>query len=151
MDVFRWVRDTFGEATFNPRERVLRFLEEAIELAQAEGIEYVQAMRVLGHVYEKPSGDPALEVGGVGVTLLAYCASKGVWADETERKEVTRVFAIDPTYFRERHNAKAAAGIAAWTDARTDKRADAEPENKSSVTSPYHRSDCQCQWCGGLP
>jgi len=138
--VLEWVRETFGEETFNPRERVLRFLEEAIELAQAEAVPYAQAVRVLNHVYDKPPGDPLLEVGGVGTTLLAYCASKNVSADQAERTEAARVFAIDQTYFRERHNAKAAAGIAAWTDARVD---------KVSLTH-NHPIDCACSACGGL-
>jgi len=118
--VLRWVTDTFGASTINPRERVLRVLEEAIELAQAEGVPAELARGVLEHVYKKPPGDPAQEIGGVGVTLLGYCAVKGISADAAERAEAERVFAVDPTYFRERHNAKAAAGIATWTDARVE-------------------------------
>ena len=120
--ILKWMRETFGEATCNPRERVMRFLEEAIELAQAEGVPRSAANRVLEHVYNKPPGDPAQEIGGVGVTLLGYCAVKGVSADDAERAEAERVFAIDPATFRERHNAKAAAGIATWTDARAERK-----------------------------
>jgi hypothetical protein len=98
----------------------VRFLEEAIELAQAEGLPAGDARRVFEHVYAKPPGDPLKEIGAVGITLLAYCASRGVSADDAERKEAVRVFAVDPAYFRERHNAKAAAGIATWTDARVE-------------------------------
>ncbi len=139
ITILKWVRDTFGEATCDPRERVLRFLEEAIELAQAEGVHRADATRVLDHVYNKVPGDPVLEVGGVGVTLLSYCAVKRISADEAERVEAARVFAIDPEEFRKRHNAKAAAGIAVWADARVD-----------HALTPHVRG-CECPACAVTP
>lgn len=111
--VFKWTRETFGEATNVPSERALRLLEEAIELAQAEGVTLDSVWAVAEHVYLKPAGQPEQEAGGVGLTLLAYCASRGFSADGAEERERQRVLAIDPAHFRERHNKKADAGIAA--------------------------------------
>jgi hypothetical protein len=113
----RWTRETFGDAVFNGRERALRFLEEAIELVQAEGLTAADVARVLDHVYAKPPGEIRQEIGGVGITLLGYCAAKGVSADDSECAEAARVFAVDPAYFRQRHDAKARAGIAAFSQA----------------------------------
>lgn len=116
--VYSWVVSTFGLPNADVRERVLRFFEEAVELAQAERLPSETLAAILAHVYGKDPGDPAQEAGGVGTTLLAYCAAKGLSADTCERREFERVLAIDPEQFRRRHNLKAAAGIALPSEAR---------------------------------
>lgn len=95
-----------------PLERVTRLLEEAIELAQSEGLLLDDARRLMEHVYQKPPGDAFQEVGGVGITLLVYCGSRGFSADRAELSELVRVLGRDPQHFRDRQNAKAAAGVA---------------------------------------
>ena len=110
--VAAWIRSTFGEVTCTREERTLRFLEEAIELAQAEGLSLEQVNRLMIHVYNKPRGVAEQEVGGVGITLLAYCECIGISADAAELLEWERVSAIDAEYFRRRHNKKADVGIA---------------------------------------
>lgn len=110
--VIDWVRATFGAATCTAEERALRLLEETVELMQAHGITREKVQSVVGYVFKKPVGVPAQEVGGIGVTLLAYCAVAGLSADAEEARELERVLTIDPVKFRARHNVKAAAGIA---------------------------------------
>jgi len=111
--VAAWVRVTFGEESFTRNERVIRFLEEAIELAQSEGMPIETLLAVVRHVYSKPAGSISQEVGGVGITLLAYCEYIGISADACELAEWERISAIDVNYFRQRQNKKADAGIAA--------------------------------------
>ncbi len=113
--VLEWVRATFGQATLTGAERAMRVLEEAVELFQAEGLDVDRALAIVWHVYGRPRGEPAQEVGGLGVTLLAYCGAKGISADGQEVREWERVQAIHPDHFRERHNLKADAGIAERT------------------------------------
>jgi hypothetical protein len=110
--VGQWVRETFGEAVFNRTERVARLVEEVAEMAQAEEFPREQIVAVVDHVYAKAPGDARQEVGGVGVTLLAYCESVDISADEAESAEVERVVSLDAAYVRERQNRKAAAGVA---------------------------------------
>lgn len=111
FQVIRWCADTFGfGVATDGRERAKRFLEEAIELAQACGISFDELEDVAAHVYSKPVGDIAQEIGGVGVTLLALAHNFGFSADEAERKELDRVLSKDPAHFRARQDAKAAAG-----------------------------------------
>lgn len=55
----------------------MRLLEEAIELAQAEGITADQVARQAEHVFARPSGAPQQEAAGVAVCLLGWCASTG--------------------------------------------------------------------------
>lgn len=112
-----WVRSTFGEATLAVDERAARFLEEALELAQAVGLTREKAIALVEYVYSRPVGDPAQEVGGVGVTLLGLCSVIGVSADREERREHDRVTSIDPAKFRARHAKKVEAGIATPSDA----------------------------------
>ena len=110
--IHQWAADTFGqEVAWNREERVLRFIEEAIELAQAEGLPVERLIETVRFVYAKPQGSTVREVGQVGVTLLAFCEVAGIDADIEERAEMLRVLALDREHFRARHNAKAAAGI----------------------------------------
>lgn len=134
--VFSWVRATFGETNAIPRERTLRFLEEAIELAQAEGIESDLIIKLLGHVYAKPTGTREQELGGIGVTLLAYCGSTGLSLDDSTEAELARVLEKNPEHFRERHNIKARAGVAT-TVATDDTRHQAPfPRNMGGIKVP---------------
>jgi hypothetical protein len=114
--VVQWVRATFGEQTLSIEERISRFLEEALELAQAERLPVERVRALVDHVYKKPPGEAFQEAGGVGLTLLAYCGAAGISAEAAEVAEFQRVRAIDSAYFRVRHNAKADAGIAVRAD-----------------------------------
>lgn len=111
-DAFAWGGRTFGEINLNKRERARRFLEEAIELGQACGLDLTDVHRITCHVMSKPVGHTAQEVGGVGVTLLMLCQSLGISADHAERSELARVQNIPAQHFRDRHNIKALAGVA---------------------------------------
>jgi hypothetical protein len=110
--VVEWAGRTFGSPALDIRERVARLLEEAIKLAQAEGLPIDTARRLVEHVYTKPPGQPQQEVGGIGVCLLAYCGVVKVSTEDAERLEAERVFAIPAEHFRGRQNAKADAGVA---------------------------------------
>lgn len=87
-----WCRSTFGdEVATNRKERALRVLEEALELAQAEGVSRLQVYVLADRTYSRPVGEPAQEVSGIGVTILAYCAATGVNFLETVADEMDRV------------------------------------------------------------
>ncbi len=110
--VGEWARRCFGDAAMTIDERIARFVEEAIELAQSVGFPAAGFERLIKYVYARPPGRIPQEIGGVGMTLLALCEVVELSADECEEVEFNRIMAIDPTHFRVRHNAKAAAGIA---------------------------------------
>lgn len=70
VDTF--LRDAFpGDPNVIPKTRVLRFLEEALELAQAMGIDKEKALEQVDYTYGRPIGEPAQEFGGVVFTLVA--------------------------------------------------------------------------------
>jgi hypothetical protein len=112
LAVFRWTAETFGLAALTIGERALRVLEEAVELAQAAGIDHAQVRTLVDHVFAKPPGALKQEAGGVGLCLLAFAEACKFSADEAESAEFERVLQLDPGHFRMRHNKKADAGIA---------------------------------------
>lgn len=71
--VGRFVSRTFGTTNLESRhERCLRLVEEAIELAQSEGVKDTVIHTIADQVYAKPLGIPQKEAGGVGVCWLAW-------------------------------------------------------------------------------
>ena len=107
-----WVRSRFGDSNMKPIERAARLLEEAIELAQAEGMSATDAHRLTDFVYDKPAGEPKQEIGGIGVCLLAWGAATGenIWT--LTRNELARIEAKSAEHFHERHKIKSDAGVA---------------------------------------
>lgn len=110
--VTNWCETIFGaESARDPGKRVLRFLEEALELFQAEGGDMEKASALLERVYSRPAGNPRQEVGGVSVTLLSYCSAAGLSADQCELEEINRVLDRPATEARRRYDAKTEAGF----------------------------------------
>jgi len=108
-----WVNSRLGAWSMDPAERARRFLEEAVELAQAAGCPAEDARRTVDYVFARPAGDAAQEVGGARLTLLALAASLKVDAVEAEAAELARVYALPVERFRRRDDEKRAAGICA--------------------------------------
>jgi hypothetical protein len=105
--VVDWGVRCFGQAHMDDRViRAARFLEEAVELAQACGLAKDHALRALEHVYSRPAGEVEQEIGGVSVTLLALCGAFGLSADDCETKEIARCLSLPPEKFAERNRAK---------------------------------------------
>lgn len=94
--------------TVDESGRPLRLLEEATEAAQAAGVGHAQAGSLLDHVYGRPVGDVAHEIGACGIALLALAESVGIDADVAEVIEGRRVMSMDHTGSVER---KRVAGI----------------------------------------
>lgn len=86
-----WLRACFPIAVRSNRaERTHRFLEEALELAQANGCSREDAIALVAYVYGRPVGIPDLEVGGVMVTLAALCSASEINMDEAGDGELNR-------------------------------------------------------------
>jgi hypothetical protein len=72
---YRWAVQCFGlkDAT-DKQVRTHRFLEEALELAQACGCTADDAHQLVDYTFGRPVGDIDQEVGGTMVTLAILCA-----------------------------------------------------------------------------
>jgi hypothetical protein len=97
--VTAWVREVFTEQEANDaQERSLRTAEEALELAQACGVDAATLHRLVDYVFSRPVGKPAQEVAGTTVTLYAMAAALGVDAQaefETELKRIQQPEVIE--------------------------------------------------------
>lgn len=90
--VARWVLSTFGEESAkNGPERTLRHVEEAIELAQAVGVDAATVHKLVDYVFSRPAGKPGQEVAGSFVTLLAAAEALGIDAASQFDVEMQRV------------------------------------------------------------
>lgn len=91
--VHAWVVDFFPEHGVNVPERTRRFIEEAIELAQAVGLSEAEVGRILVRAYSRPPGQPHQEVGGTMVSLAALCAAVGLDQRAEGERELERISA----------------------------------------------------------
>ncbi|MBS3979795.1 MAG: hypothetical protein KGZ77_08390 [Rhodobacteraceae bacterium] len=89
--VAAWITACFpASARGNVSERSHRFLEEAIELAQASGCTREDARIIVDYVFDRPAGAQEQEVGGVMVTLAALCNALKLTMDDAGDKELAR-------------------------------------------------------------
>jgi hypothetical protein len=86
-----WVKSAFGDvAAYDKVERIHRFTEEALELAQAAGATREDCLQLVDYVYSRPIGTLAQEVGGTLSTLYALCAAYHVAAEAALVAELER-------------------------------------------------------------
>jgi hypothetical protein len=83
---FDWAERCFTNTTLlNKTERCARFLEEALELVQSLDLAKDKALALVEYVYNRPTGEPRQELGGVQVTLAVLCIVHGfdpdVWGE----------------------------------------------------------------------
>lgn len=89
--VAQWLCACFApHAALDRAERTHRFLEEALELAQANGCSRDDALALVTYVYDRPVGRPEDEVGGVMVTLAGLCAASDIDMGESGERELER-------------------------------------------------------------
>lgn len=107
-----WVERTFGHATAtHPVERALRVLEEALELAQAVDVPFSLVEKLTLTVFARDPGEPFQEVGGIAITLLAFCSALSIDSEQAEFAELRRILAKDGEHFRRRQREKISVGV----------------------------------------
>lgn len=88
-----WMQACFGEVISNDRlERGDRLLEEVLELLQSGAYPKERVASLVAYVWGRPEGEPAQEVGGVMVTLAAYCLAHGLDMSEAAETELARIW-----------------------------------------------------------
>jgi NTP pyrophosphatase (non-canonical NTP hydrolase) len=89
--VSEWLSACFPPSVCIAREeRMHRFLEEALELAQAIGCSNEDAHKLVDYVFSREVGRPELEVGGVMVTLAALCSAADIDMNCAAERELER-------------------------------------------------------------
>lgn len=111
--VGHWMAACFPPAVISDRlERAFRFLEEALELAQAMGCTEDQARDLSAYVFARPTGELAQEVGGVSVCLAALCNTVAIDQTQAAEAELARVW-TKIEKIRAKHAAKPANVLSA--------------------------------------
>lgn len=103
------VAGIFPEHGVDVHERARRFVEEAVELAQATGCPDLDIMRVVSRVLQRPSGEPVQELGGARLSLAALAEALGLDEEVAGEHELARISAPD---MRERMRASQARKVA---------------------------------------
>lgn len=90
--VAAWMEECFTpEIIADKVERTDRFVEEALELAQATGWSADRAHALVDYVFSRPVGELPQEVGGVMVTLAALCNTFDINIDTEATREIDRI------------------------------------------------------------
>ena len=88
-----WMQECFGpKISSDRRERNHRFLEEALELVQANGCSVEDARTLVEYVYSRDIGRVEQEIGGVMVTLAALCLASSQDMHDAGEKELARIW-----------------------------------------------------------
>ena len=87
-----WLEDCFGlDIAHNKIERIDRFIEEAIELAQSLGYSANRAHALVKYVFNRDIGEPNQELGGTLVTLASLSYAHGLSMAEAGETELRRI------------------------------------------------------------
>lgn len=90
--VSAWLLTCFSRTlAMTKKERAQRFLEEALELVQAEGLTWKDCDLMVNYVFGRPAGETRQEVGGVAVTLAALCWNAEVDLEDAAFAEIERI------------------------------------------------------------
>jgi exonuclease VII small subunit len=88
-----WMGACFGpEISSDKLERGDRFLEEALELLQSGNYPRERVSALTNYVFDRPQGEINQEVGGVMVTLAAYCLAFGLDMHAAGETELARIW-----------------------------------------------------------
>ena len=73
-----WAVETYGARARGRRYQAFRMLEEACELAQAQGLTFKDMLRVASYVDDRPAGDTPTEVGDLRLCLDILAENLGL-------------------------------------------------------------------------
>jgi len=91
--VLAWLMECFSmEVCRDGTERNHRFLEESLELVQSLGCTRSEAHQLVDYVFDRPTGEPMQELGGVQVTLAALCFPHDLDMHQAAETELARVW-----------------------------------------------------------
>lgn len=109
---YDWGVRAFGvEHMRDRRVRGIRFVEEAVELAQALGCDKYVLKKLIDVVYDRDSGHVHQEIGGCMVTLSVLCHILAVDLEAAFETEVRRVLSKSPEHFAKRNQDKINMGL----------------------------------------
>lgn len=120
-EAIAWAARMFGAPATSKRERALRFIEEAVELAHCAGIDSFTLTVIFNRVYAKEPNPAEMdkEIGQCRMTLAMLAGIFKIDDDEAFAREWHRLQHIPAEQHRARHALKVQQGFA-----------EGEPENE---------------------
>jgi hypothetical protein len=110
--VYAWGVRCFGKPhMMNASIRSLRLAEEVVELAQSLHVSRDRMHRLVDIVYDRPIGQPVMEMGGLMLGVVALCEAAGWDPEECLQVELGRVLAKPVEHFTARNNEKLGLGL----------------------------------------
>ena len=110
--ILDWAIRTFGPVARNRDERAARCVEEAVEIAQCEGVSEKVLHRIVDRVYSRSVGLVQQEIGGLAITLDALAENLWIDVQDMANREFERVLSLPQDHFARKHSEKAADGVA---------------------------------------
>lgn len=111
--ILDWAIETFGNVAADRHERAMRFVEEAIELAQSCGLSRETIAAITERAYSRRAGALDSELAQAGMTLEALAEQIGFDLSNLVGNEFNRVREVPKEEWARRHAAKTAIGITA--------------------------------------
>mgnify|MGYP001115441428 CR=1 FL=1 len=108
--ILTWAKTNFGAIAYKQEERVLRFLEEAVELCQALDLPKEKITHLVDVVYNKEKGPVAKELTDVQLNLYALAEHLKYPLQKESEEAFLYCLSRDQTFWRERQEKKYAAG-----------------------------------------
>ncbi|UTC29664.1 hypothetical protein BAJUN_00340 [Bajunvirus bajun] len=106
-----WVEKIYGPRVKGTRYQALRFLEEAMELAQTQGLSLEDFNMVGAYVASRPVGDTKVEIGDVTFCLDVLAENLGLSVDSCHTNALLRFRGRDESKALAKDDAKCAAGL----------------------------------------
>ena len=155
-----WMQACFGaEISADKLERGDRLLEEVLELLQSGDYPSERIAALTKYVWSREIGEPAQEVGGVMVTLAAYCLAHGLNMHTAGETELTRIWTkVDKIRAKQAAKPKGSVLPQAWPESNTPDAMSHLVEAARAVVLAYqeanpmrtaamHPDECDCLRC----
>lgn len=92
-----WMQECFGSViSADEVERGDRLIEEVFEALQSRGYDPARIAALRDYVWSRPVGETSQEVGGIMVTLAAFCLATGTDMHEAGEVELSRIWTKVP-------------------------------------------------------
>ena len=112
--ILTWASAHFPKAYNQRDERIARFFEEALELAQAWGMSKDEVLKFVDVVYSKPVGDDIVEMADAHLCLMALAEFSGNDLDQLSRERFLGSLAKTSDYWKGRQDKKLQNGTSRY-------------------------------------
>lgn len=108
---YTWAMSVYGDRTVGTRYQAFRFMEEAMELAQTQGLDLEDLILVARYVSARKVGDTKIEIGDVSLCLDILAENLGLSVDSCHADCLNRIKALDPDKCRRKDDDKIKFGL----------------------------------------